>query len=74
MRVTVRLFGVFRIDRFKESVLELPPGSSVSTVIEQLRIPTPLLGTVLVQGVHARPEDPLTEGDVVTLLPILGGG
>lgn len=74
MKITVRLFGVLRIDRFKESIREFPPGSSAGTVVEELRIPTQLLGTVLIEGVHANLDDPLKDGDVVTLLPILGGG
>jgi len=74
VKITVRLFGVFRIGRFKEAVCDCPAGSSARAVVEQLRIPTPLLGTVLIKGVHASLDDPLTDGDEVTLLPILGGG
>ena len=74
MKIRVRLFGVFRIGRFKEEVRDYPAGASVRAVVEQLQIPTRLLGTVLIEGVHASIEDPLTDGAVLTLLPILGGG
>jgi len=74
MKIRVRLFGVFRIGRFKEEVLDYPPGTSARAVAEQLQIPPQLLGTVLIEGVHARLEDQLTDGAVLTLLPILGGG
>jgi molybdopterin converting factor small subunit len=74
VRIRVRLFGVFRIGRFKEEVCDYPSGASVRAVVEQLQIPPQLLGTVLIEGVHASIEDPLTDGAVLTLLPILGGG
>jgi molybdopterin converting factor small subunit len=74
VRIRVRLFGVLRIGRFKEEVRDFPPGTSVRAVVEQLQLPTQLLGTVLIEGVHASLEDQLTDGAVLTLLPILGGG
>jgi molybdopterin converting factor small subunit len=74
VKITVRLFGVFRIGRFKEEVAELPAGSTAGAVVERLAMRTQLLGTVLINGRHARLDDPLSDGDELTLLPILGGG
>jgi molybdopterin converting factor small subunit len=74
VKITVRLFGVFRIDRFKEEVREYPPGTTARAVVDELRLPTPLLGTTLIKGVHADLDDPLTDGDDLTILPILEGG
>jgi molybdopterin converting factor small subunit len=74
VRITVRLFGVHRIGRFKEEVHDLPPGSTARTVADRLELPTRLLGTVLIGGVHARLDDQLADGDELTFLPILGGG
>lgn len=74
MEIRVRLYGVFRIDRFKDEVRDYPPGTTVREVVEDLRIPDRLLGIVLINGVHAGVDDLLTEGDVLTLLPLLGGG
>jgi len=74
MRITVRLFGLFRIDRFKEEVRDFPAGTTARGVAEQLQLPAGHLGTVLIQGVHARLDDPLTDGDALTFLPKLGGG
>jgi molybdopterin converting factor small subunit len=65
---------VFRIGRFKEEDADYPPGATARAVVERLQVRTQLLGTVLVNGAHARLDDPLADGDVVTLLPILGGG
>ena len=74
MRITIRLFGLFRIDRFKEEIRDDPPGTTARAVAAQLQLPSRHLGTVLINGVHAGLDDPLTDGDVLTLLPKLGGG
>ncbi len=74
MRIKVRLHGVFRIDRFKEEVRDYPAGTTARAVVEQLQIPTRLVGTVLIGGVHAGIEDHLKDDDVLSILPILGGG
>jgi molybdopterin converting factor small subunit len=74
MRITVRLFGVHRIGRFKEEIRDVPAGSTPRAVADGLQLPSWLLGTVLIKGVHARLDDPLKDGDDVTFLPILGGG
>jgi molybdopterin converting factor small subunit len=74
VRIRVKLYGVFRIGRFKEEAADYPPGTTARAVVERLQLRTQLLGTVLVNGVHARLDDHLTDGDVLTLLPILGGG
>jgi hypothetical protein len=74
VKITVRLFGLFRIDRFKEEAREVPAGSSARAVAEQLQLPTRLIGTVLIGGVHARLDDQLKDGDLLVILPILEGG
>ncbi|NOY14119.1 MAG: MoaD/ThiS family protein [Deltaproteobacteria bacterium] len=74
MQVKVKLIGAFRTDRFKENIAEYPDGTRVEEIFSQLQIPKRALGTVLLNGLHARLDDVLNEGDTLTLLPILGGG
>lgn len=74
MQIRIKLYGVFRIDRFKEEVRDYPPGTTVREVVEVLRLPGQLLGIVLINGAHAGVDDLLQEGDALTLLPLLGGG
>ena len=74
MNVTVILVGPFRIGRFKEEVREYPPATYVREVIDELRIPNPLLGSVLINGIHAAVEDLLHDGDTLCLLPFMDGG
>ena len=74
MQIKVRLIGAFRIDRFKEKLVDYPLGTQVEEIVEQLQIPRRALGTVLINGVHASFNADLNEGDTLALLPILGGG
>ena len=74
MTVTVRLIGVFRIDRFKERTLEFSADVQILAIIELLGISDRAVGTVLINGVHAKKSDALSDGDVLAILPILGGG
>ena len=74
MRITISLHGVFRIDRFKEKACDYPNNSNVQTIIEDLNISTTLLGIILINGIHAQPEDILVDGDMLMLLPLLEGG
>jgi molybdopterin converting factor small subunit len=74
MNVTVKLVGIFQIGRFKEAVCEYPPGTSVRKVVDELLIPDPLLGIVLINEIHAGVEDLLQDGDTLCLLPFIDGG
>jgi hypothetical protein len=74
MNVTVILIGPFRTGRFSEEIREYPPATCAKEVLDELRIPAPLLGSVLINGVHAGFEDELRDGDTLCLLPFLDGG
>lgn len=74
MNVNVKLHGVFRIDRFVEEVLELPDECRAVEVVERLGLEPILLGIVLVNGRHADVETLLSDGDELSLLPLLDGG
>ncbi len=74
MNVTIQLIGTFQIGRFKEAVREYPSGTCVREVINELRIPDPLLGVVLINGIHAGTVDILINGDTLCLLPFIDGG
>lgn len=74
MHVTIQLIGTFKIGRFEEAVREYPSGTRVREVVAELRIPGPLFGVVLVNGIHARVEDELKDGDRLCLLPFIDGG
>ena len=74
IKVCIKLFGVFRINRFKEEVRSYPPGVSAREVVEDLQLPGHLLGIVVINDVHAGTDDLLRDGDALSLFPLLCGG
>jgi molybdopterin converting factor small subunit len=74
MNVTIKLVGTFQIGRFKETVRKYPTATCVRVVVEELRIPDPLLGIVLINEIHTGVEDILKDGDTLCLLPLIDGG
>lgn len=74
MQIRISLYGVFRHNRFTETLRILPVGTPVAEVVESLALPDHLLGIILVNGVHASLETLLQEGDCLSLLPMVDGG
>ena len=74
MRVTVKLIGIFQTGRFKEAVCEYPTGICARKVVEELLIPDPLHGILLINEIHADIEEVLHDGDTLYLLPLIDGG
>jgi molybdopterin converting factor small subunit len=72
--VKIKLYGVFRIDRFKERQLDFADGACVDGVVEQLQLNRQLLGIILINDQHAEINSTLADGDTLALLPILEGG
>lgn len=79
MIVVVRLHTILRrqtpegvVDRLE---LELEPGATVSTVVQQLGIALGSTGLLLVvNGEIVKPDQPLADGDEVRLVPAVSGG
>jgi molybdopterin converting factor small subunit len=74
MQISVKLFGHFRTDRFKEAVREYPAGTSVRTCLKELKIPEEIPGIVLVNGMRGEMDLELHEGDTLALFPLVSGG
>jgi len=55
-------------------LLDLAPGTTVGQVVHSLRIPVDLERLTVVNGRDAAPDQPLVEGDVLSLFPPLAGG
>jgi molybdopterin synthase sulfur carrier subunit len=54
--------------------LDLGPGATVGQLLEKLGIPADFEKRVLVNGRHAEPSTPLSEGDDVFIYPPAAGG
>ena len=52
----------------------LPEGATVQTLVRQLNVPEELAGVIVLNERSGDFEDPLHEGDRVTLIPPIAGG
>jgi molybdopterin synthase sulfur carrier subunit len=73
MRITVKLFATFRKGRFDTEVREVPPGATVSSVIDGMQLPGSV-GIIFVNSRHADPKRELEDGDTLAVFPLVGGG
>jgi molybdopterin converting factor small subunit len=55
-------------------VLDVPDGTTVDQVVHSLRIPSELDRLTVVNGRDPAPDQPLAEGDVLSVFPPLAGG
>jgi molybdopterin converting factor small subunit len=79
MKVEVRLFAALASYLPGESddsavTVELPEGETVASAIRRLGIPDTMPLITLVNGRDAAPDQPLRDGDVLSVFPPLAGG
>lgn len=74
MKIKVKLFASLKLNRFSEDVREYSQGADIRRVVEDLRLPEEKIGIALLNGHHARFDVFLSEGDVLSLLPLVDGG
>lgn len=74
MRVTIKLFANFRVNRFSVGTKEYLPGTRVAEIIRELQIAESEIGMIMLNNRHAELEQQLTEGASLSLFPLLGGG
>ena len=55
-------------------VMEVAEGTTVGAVLASLKVPAGLAKLIFRNGVHAREEDVLQEGDRVAAFPPIAGG
>lgn len=79
MRITVRLYATLR--RYKPELprgaalpLEVPPGTTVGQVVEQLGIPDRVPLVAMVNAAVCKLDHVLVEGDKLMLFPPVAGG
>jgi molybdopterin converting factor small subunit len=74
MKVTVKLFASFQTGRFERELREYPEPTSIGTVVRELNIPEEEVGILLLNAVHADLQQPLKDGDLLAIFPLVGGG
>ncbi|MGK2944538.1 MAG: MoaD/ThiS family protein [Desulfuromonadales bacterium] len=74
MKVTVKLFASFQTGRFKQELREYPDRTLIGTIVRELNIPEREVGILLLNAVHADLKQPLSDGDLLAIFPLVGGG
>ena len=74
MHVTVKLFATFRNGRFKIAEKELPEGTTCRTVVLDLGLTEEEIGIIMINGRHGTLDQALSEKDILSLFPLVGGG
>ena len=73
--VTVKTHSYFQ-DRFdSELLLMIHPDSTITNVLKKLNIPLEEVGVLMIGKLHSIPlNTALRDGDIITIIPTLGGG
>lgn len=74
MLIDVKLFATFREGRFAKKRLEIPDGSRLDCVLDQLNIQSEEVGILLVNGRNVPKEYRLLEDDSISVFPLIAGG
>jgi molybdopterin converting factor small subunit len=74
MEIEVRLFAGLRQFAQQNEKIELDDGKKVSDLLERLGIPPSKVAIILVNGRHAEQDQPLQDGETVSLFPAIAGG
>jgi sulfur-carrier protein len=74
MNITVKLFASLRQGHFEERVINCSPESTVELITQDLGIPMDQVSIILVNDMQVNSNYHLSAGDVLSLLPPLGGG
>ena len=72
--IEVRFFAALRNGRGKIAQVPAEEASSAKDLLRRFEIPSEEVAILLINGFHSKPEDPVKDGDVVSLFPPVGGG
>lgn len=74
MEVEVSLFATFQKGRFVRRQVSLPAEATAADLLRLLDIAPDDVGILVVNRRDATTKQSLSEGDRVTLIPVIGGG
>ncbi len=72
--IEVRFFATLRTGRGKITEIPAAEASCAGDILRRFEIPEEEVAILLINGFHSRPEDPVKDGDVISLFPPVGGG
>ena len=65
--------STFRQGRSDAEVREIPPGTKVANVVDGMRLPGSI-GIIFVNSRHVDLSRELSDGDTLSIFPLVGGG
>lgn len=74
INIEVRLFATFREGREKKYFLKFPQQTTILKIIEMLKIDEKEVSIMLLNGIDGSSDRQLSDGDVISLFPPVGGG
>ncbi len=74
MQIKVKLFATFRQGRFNSEVRQYAVGTTVGMIFDELGISKTEHCIVFVNGRSEKLDRQLLDGDVLSILPLVGGG
>ncbi|MEE4243633.1 MAG: MoaD/ThiS family protein [Desulfopila sp.] len=74
MKYRVKLYPPLTLNRFSEAEVAMKRQGTVAELMVHLGISVDEVGSVYINGHGGTFEQPLTDGDKVTFLPLIGGG
>ncbi len=72
--IEVRFFATLRQGRGKIAEIGAEEVSTAAELLRRFDIPEEEVSILLINGFHSKPENPVKDGDVVSLFPPVGGG
>lgn len=72
--IEVRFFATLRDGRGKIAEIPSAEASSAGELLRRFDIPAEEVAILLINGFHSKPEDPVKDGDIISLFPPVGGG
>ena len=72
--IEVRFFAALREGRGKIAQIGAEEASTAADIFRRFAIPAEEVSILLINGFHSKPEDPVKDGDVISLFPPVGGG
>lgn len=77
IEVKIKLYGElekYSPNRKEKFSVQLPDGTCLKELMDSLKIPAHQVMLIIKNGIKAKEEDFLKNGDDIILLPIVGGG
>ena len=72
--IEVRFFATLRDGRGKVMQIDAEKAAVVGDILRLCDIKPEEVAILLINGFHSKPEDPVKDGDVISLFPPVGGG